>query len=239
MERAGNNQGISIIIPVYNEERYINSTVADLLSRQTEVPVEILIIDGSKRKNTIGTIRNRQVVKISSSRGRALQMNIGASRAGKNILLFLHCDTILPEHAFEDIVNVFNSTSSVAGAFDLSLDNSRLLFRLIGKWASWKHRLTRIPYGDQAIFIRKDYFEKIGGYKEIPLMEDLDLMKRIKRKKDTITILRSSVKTSSRKWEEEGPLETIFKNWMLQALYLFGVSPEQLVRYYYRKNINE
>jgi len=239
MESAGHSQGISLIIPVYNEERYINSTLALLLSRQTEVQVEIIIVDGSKRENTIAVINSSQVIKISSPKGRAVQMNAGASRAGKDILLFLHGDTMLPENAFEDIINVFNSTGSVAGAFNLSLDNSSLLFRLIGRWASLKHRLTRIPYGDQAIFIKKDYFKKMGGYAEIPLMEDVELMKRIKNKKDTITILKTSVKTSSRKWEDEGPLRRIFKNWMLQAMYLYGVSPEQLAQYYYGEDVNE
>lgn len=239
MENAGYSQGISIIIPVYNEERSINSTLDQLLSMKTEVPMEIIIIDGSKRKNTIAAIHSNQVIKISSSKGRAIQMNTGASRAGRNILLFLHGDTLLPVHAFEDIIDVFCTTRSAAGAFTLSLDNPRLLFRLIGKWASLKHRLTRIPYGDQAIFIKKDYFEKIGGYAEIPLMEDVELMKRIKRKKDTITILGSSVKTSSRKWEAEGPLRRIIKNWMLQTMYMLGVSSGQLARYYYGEEKNE
>ncbi len=233
MNKNAASKSISIIIPVYNEDKHINSIIDHIKNDQFTDDIEIIVVDGHDEKNTLGAITYEDVIKLPSPKGRAVQMNAAASRAVGKILLFLHADTRLPEGALGDIKSVIDETDSVAGAFDLSLDNSGIIYKLTGKFASRKHRLTRIPFGDQAIFIEKKYFENIGGFSEIPLMEDVDLMKRIKNQKDKITIIKKSVITSSRKWEKEGVFYTIFRNWTLQALYLFGVSPEKLVKYYY------
>ena len=163
-------------------------------------------------------------------------MNAGAARASGDILLFLHADTLLPPEALcRKSLTRLSDGRFVGGAFDLGFQNSRWIFRLTGKCASLKHRLTRVPYGDQAIFMRRSYFDQIGGYPEIPLMEDVELMKRVKRQGGRIVILPEAVATSSRKWEKDGVLYTILRNWMLQALYLFGVPAEKLVKYYYKE----
>jgi hypothetical protein len=98
--------------------------------------------------------------------------------------------------------------------------------------ASLRSRITRIPFGDQAIFIRKAYFQKLGGFKDIPLMEDLEIMQRIKKKGDKICIIRCKVLTSPRRWEKEGILRCTLRNWLLQVLYFFGVPPYKLAKWY-------
>jgi hypothetical protein len=120
----------------------------------------------------------------------------------------------------------------VAGAFDLGIDTTRRIFRITEKYVFLRTRLTRIPFGDQAIFIRREYFEKIGGYKDIPLMEDVEIMRRIRKSGNRICIIPAKVRTSPRRWEKGGILMSTFRNWTLQMLYALGVSPEQLQKYY-------
>ncbi len=193
---------------------------------------EIIVVDGSREKDTLGAIRSSQVIKISSERGRAKQMNAGASIARGEILIFLHADTELPVHALERIDALIERKEYVGGAFDLGIKSNKFIFRVIEKLASWRSRLNRIPFGDQAIFIRKEYFHRIGGFKEIPLMEDAELMRRIKKSGDKIWIFDDRAMTSPRRWEKEGVLYCTLRNWTLQALYLFGVSPHKLATLY-------
>jgi GT2 family glycosyltransferase len=148
------------------------------------------------------------------------------------VLLFLHADTVLPPAAFERIAEAMRDEGCVGGAFDLRIDSRRTGFRVIEKVASLRSRLTRIPYGDQAIFIRASCFRTLGGFREIPLMEDVDLMRRIKRKGWRIVIFREPVITSARRWEKEGLVFGTLRNWFLMTLYLCGVPPERLARYY-------
>jgi hypothetical protein len=108
-------------------------------------------------------------------------MNKGASLASSDILLFLHADTILPKNAFNEILNILSSKDIKAGAFDLSFNSNKNILKIIARVASWRSRITKIPYGDQAIFIKKDIFEKIGKYENIPLMEDVNLMQKLKK----------------------------------------------------------
>jgi len=123
----------------------------------------------------------------------------------------------------------------VAGAFDLGIRSEKFIFRLIESAASLRSRATRIPFGDQAIFVRKDYFDKIGGYQDIPIMEDVEIMKRIRKRGDKIVILHQRVHTSSRRWEKEGILRCTLRNWLLQVLYLLGVSPHRFSKLYGHK----
>ena len=159
-------------------------------------------------------------------------MNAASARASGDILLFLHADTILPDNAFLKIIDALSDKRFIGGAFDLGIQNSKLIFRIIGVTASLKHRITRVPYGDQAIFMLRSYFNDLGGYPEIPLMEDVELMKRVKRIGGRIIILPEATATSSRKWETDGVIYTIIRNWIIQALYMFGVPAERLVKYY-------
>lgn len=224
---------ISVIIPVLGEEKSINKILDSIKSVSADTPYETIVVDGDSSGSTITRIADSSILKMTAPRGRALQMNAGAAIASGDILLFLHADTLLPPQAFPKIIAAVFDKHFIGGAFDLKLENRKWIFRAIGCAASLKHRLTRVPYGDQAIFILKSYFEKIGGYPAIPLMEDVELMKRVKQSGGRIKILRETVITSSRKWEADGIIYTVTRNWIIQALYLFGVPADKLEKYYY------
>jgi rSAM/selenodomain-associated transferase 2 len=194
--------------------------------------LEIIVVDGSQERDTLRTIHSNRVIKISSEQGRAKQMNAGALVAKGEILIFLHADTELPVRALKKIDSLKDRREYVGGAFDLGIKSDKLIFRVIGTLSSWRSRLNRIPFGDQAIFIRKEYFDQIGGYKEIPLMEDVELMRRIKRSENKIWIFNDRVMTSPRRWEKEGVIYCTLRDWTLQTLYFLGLSPDKLSRFY-------
>ncbi len=227
---------ISVIIPVYREGKRISETIESVKQAAGGFKHEIIVADGDSDGRTIKLINNRRILKLTAPKGRSRQMNAGAARASGEILLFLHSDTQLPVNAFKKITEALADSFFIGGAFNLGIQNPKFIFRLIAFAASLKHRFTRIPYGDQAIFIKKKYFEEVGRYPEIPLMEDVELMKRIKRRGDRIVILHDTTMTSSRKWETDGIIFTIIRNWIIQILYMSGISAERLVKYYYRRN---
>lgn len=225
---------ISVIIPVLHEGKKINGILDSLKSVSADVPYETIVVDGDLSGGTVAHISDSSVRTLTAPRGRALQMNAGAAKACGDILLFLHADTLLPPKAFPKIITALSDSSFIGGAFDLKIQNHRWIFSAIGRAASWKHRLTRVPYGDQAIFMLRHYFENIGGYAEIPLMEDVEIMKRVKRQGGRIIILFDEVTTSSRKWETDGVFYTIIRNWIIQILYFFGMPARRLTKYYYK-----
>ncbi len=225
---------ISVIIPVLHEGDTINEILDSIKPVSDDVAYETIVVDGDSSGSTIAHINDSSVLTLTAPRGRALQMNAGAARACGDILLFLHADTLLPPKAFPKIIKALSNSNFIGGAFDLKIQNHRWIFRAIGRAASWKHRLTRVPYGDQAIFMLRQYFENIGGYARIPLMEDVELMRRVKRQGGRIIILPETVTTSSRKWETDGVFYTIIRNWIIQVLYLFGMPARHLIKYYYK-----
>jgi len=190
---------------------------------------EIIVVDSNNL--TINQITNKNIVKISSKKGRATQMNEGAKVATSSILVFLHCDTILPDGAFELIYQTLDD-KIVAGAFDLSFDSDDKIITYIAKIASYRSRITRLPYGDQTIFIKKDIFFEVGGYTDMPLMEDVNLMQKLKKHNYKIKILRQKIITSSRKLEENGPIKNSIKNFFLVSLYYIGFDIYKLAKYY-------
>jgi rSAM/selenodomain-associated transferase 2 len=222
----------SIIVPVFHEGKNIHDLIECLNRLDSDKQREVIVVDGAREKDTLGAIDGNPVIKISSERGRATQMNAGASVARGEILIFLHADTELPFQALGKIHPLMEQSEYVGGAFDLGIKSNKFAFRVIAKLASWRSRLNRIPFGDQAIFIRREYFNKMGGYKEIPIMEDAELMRRIKKSGDKIWIFHERVMTSPRRWEEEGVIYCILRNWTLQVLYLLGVSPHKLATFY-------
>jgi rSAM/selenodomain-associated transferase 2 len=222
----------SIIVPAFHEGENINALIEGLNRLDSEKNSEIVIVDGAQEMDTLGAIDRNHVVKISSEQGRAKQMNAGASIARGEILIFLHADTNLPSDALKKIRLLLERKEYVGGAFELGIKSDRLIFKVIGRLSSWRSRLNRIPFGDQAIFIRREYFNRMGGYKEIPLMEDVDLMRRIKKSGNKIWIFDERVMTSPRRWEKEGVIYCTVRNWTLQALYLIGISPHKLATFY-------
>ena len=222
----------SIIIPVLHESDRINSLIDHVHCLARDNGHEIIVVDGSPGKDTIGAIFRKEVIRLSTGKGRARQMNAGAFLAKGEILIFLHADTELPARAFARIDSIMKEDRYMAGAFSLGIKSEKFFFRSLARLASLRCRITRIPYGDQAIFIRRGYFRRVGGYRELPLMEDVELMRRIKHRGDKICILPDHVMTSARRWEEEGSLFGLLRNTILFTLFILGVSPEKLARFY-------
>ncbi len=223
---------VSVILPVLNEAAGINSAIERLRRLEAGATLEIIVVDGDPDGSTVRIVRDPAVVCATASRGRAIQMNRGASLASGDILLFLHADTSLPDNALSLVTDALSDSCVQAGAFDLGIDSTRLIFRITERYVALRTRITRIPFGDQAIFIRRSAFEQLGGYREIPIMEDVDLMKRLRARGNRIRIIPCKVRTSARRWEQEGILSCTFRNWMLQTGFALGVNPEKLAKWY-------
>lgn len=159
-------------------------------------------------------------------------MNTGAKVANGEVLLFLHADTLPPTGAEEAIAEAFHDPEIVAGRFDVRFDNPRPIFKVVAFFINLRSRLTKICTGDQALFVRRQTFGELEGYPDIPLMEDVEFAKRLKRT-GRMACLRSKVTTSTRKWERDGILWTILLMWALRFLYFVGVNPYRLHRLYY------
>ncbi|MDY0375772.1 MAG: TIGR04283 family arsenosugar biosynthesis glycosyltransferase [Desulfobacterium sp.] len=226
---------ITVIIPVLHEEN-INRFLWDLGRRIGNHKMEIVVVDGDQEGSTIGRISDGDlpcpnILKITAPRGRSLQQNAGAKIARGNILLFLHADTTLP-HGFPGLITDTIEQGFSGGAFDLHIDNPHPLIKLISKIASFRSRITKIPYGDQGIFLKKELFHRIDGFDEIPLMEDIALMQKVKKTEEPFKILPQRASTSARRWVEQGIVRTMIRNPILAMLYYLGVSPKTLVRFY-------
>lgn len=223
---------ISVIIPVLHEASGINRIIGHIRTLEHGDSVEIIVIDGDAERSTIKAIQDPLVIKAVSGQGRSIQMNRGAALSSGEIMLFLHADTFLPHDAFVLIQQAMKDGTVAAGSFELGIDSDRWCFRITEAYVRLRTRLTKVPFGDQAIFVRKDFFNTIGGYLSIPLMEDVDLMRRIKSHGGRIAIVPRQVSTSARRWEKEGVLFCTIRNLGLQLLFRFGVRPEQLARWY-------
>jgi len=219
---------ISIVIPVLNEEKSIAETVAALMPLK---PHELIIVDGGSSDRTYEICNRLDVTVLSSPRGRGLQMNHGARQATGDVLLFLHADTRLPGSSIDDIRGALRNPQCVGGRFDVQLDGVHWMLGVIGAMISMRSRMSRVATGDQGIFVRRGIFAELGGYPDIPLMEDVAFSRALKRR-GAVACLRSRVITSARRWEKQGIWRTILKMWLLKLLYLVGVSPVRLKRYY-------
>jgi len=222
----------SIIIPVLNEAAGIGGAVARIRALRGGSAAEIVVVDGDPDGSTLRALPDPGVRRLLSAKGRGRQLNRGAREALGEVLIFLHADTALPSDALERIGELLGDPALAGGAFDLAIDSPRPVFRLIEKVACLRSRLTRIPYGDQAIFLRRDRFRALGGFRELPIMEDVDIMRRLKRAGGRIGILAGCAVTSARRWEAEGPLYTTLRNWSLVTLFLLGVDAARLARWY-------
>ena len=221
---------ISIIIPTLNEGKVLKNTIENI----PENPyTELIVVDGGSTDRTEGIARlyTEKFYSVATP-SRAEQMNLGARYAEGDLLLFLHADSLLPKDGLNRIREVIAS-GAIGGAFDLSIDSNRPSLRLIAFIATIRSRLTRIPYGDQGIFVKKAVFEEIGGFKSIPLMEDIDFSLRLK-KRGKVVFIKDEIVTSDRRWEREGVIWGTLRNWFLTVLFYLGVSPIRLARWYRR-----
>jgi rSAM/selenodomain-associated transferase 2 len=219
---------VSVIVPVLDEEKTIATTLDALIAL---APHEIIVVDGGSTDRTAEICQQFDVKVMVSARGRARQMNSGAKAASGDILLFLHADTTLPNSAFDDIRLALGDSRYVGGRFDVELAGQHWMLKVIGAMINYRSRLSKVSTGDQAIFVRRFVFEQIGGYPDIPLMEDLAFC-RMLRHTGEIACLKSRVMTSARRWEIDGVWRTILRMWALKLLYLAGVSPNRLKQYY-------
>jgi rSAM/selenodomain-associated transferase 2 len=223
---------LSLIIPVWSEAKSISETIQHVRELDADGTTEIIVVDGDPEGSTISAIKTEGVRTAIAEKGRARQMNHGAALATGDVLLFLHADTLLPPDAFALVRATMSDKRFVGGAFDLGFNTRRKIFRITESYVFLRTRLTKIPFGDQAIFIQRDFFEKLGGYRDIPVMEDVELMKRNRKRAGPISIIPVKVRTSVRRYEREGVLRCTLRNVLMQASYAFGVSPERLVKWY-------
>ncbi|PNX47872.1 MAG: hypothetical protein BV459_03515 [Thermoplasmata archaeon M11B2D] len=226
------NCRFSIIIPVLHESSIINALLDSLHHLVTEESFEVIVVDGSPTQDTLHAISDKTIKTYTSAQGRGRQMNLGAAHATGEILVFLHADTFLPANALNLIQDALENHHLVGGAFTLQIDSQRVLLRMIAVFSTLRSQMTRAPYGDQVIFIRKSYFEFIGGYQDLPLMEDVELMRRIKKQKGQIIILPDMVLTSDRRWNQEGCFYTALRDTLIIFLYWCGMPAEKLARFY-------
>jgi len=223
---------LSVIIPVLNEAHIINRTLLHLQNARHALAFEVILVDGDPSGATLDTVADKAVQKIKAPRGRGAQMHRGAQLAAGDVLLFMHADTVLGEEALRQVLAACRRKDIDGGAFSLGIDSGRCVFRLIEKAVSIRSRLTKIPYGDQAIFLKKAIYHQLGGFRDIPLMEDVDLMRRLKKAGGRTVLLPEKTLTSPRRWQNEGIVRCTLRNWLLIGLYLGGVSPQRLARFY-------
>ena len=222
---------LSIVIPALDEAPNLSRLLPDLARGCPDA--EVIVVDGGSRDGTADVVARHPGARLlASERGRARQMNAGARAAAGEVLLFLHADTWLPEGAAAAIEDALADTDVVGGRFDVRFDSARAIFSLIAWFMNTRSRLTGIATGDQAIFVRRETFEALGGYQDIPLMEDVELSRLLKRH-GRLRALPLAVTTSARKWEREGALRTVLLMWALRLLYFCGVAPARLHRWYY------
>jgi len=222
---------ISIIIPTLNEAKVIAETITSLLpSGQSE----IIVVDGGSRDGTAEAARNLGARVLSTKPSKAVQMNAGAAAAKGEVLLFLHADTRLPDKFEEKVLTTILCNGYCAGAFTLRVDSEDKGLRLIERVANWRARYFKLPYGDQALFLSRKLFDDVGGFADFPIMEDFELIRRLK-KKGRIAILPESVKTSPRRWQNLGVVKTWLLNQIIVAAYFAGIPPRQLARWYRRE----
>jgi len=219
---------ISVVIPVLNEASIIERTLQRVISLEGDH--EVIVVDGGSTDATV-SIASLYARVLAGSRGRATQMNIGAGEAKGEVIVFLHADTFLPDGAFSVIEKYLVNSAIIGGRFKVRLDDAGWKYRIIGSSINLRDRLLKGFTGDQTIFIRTSMFKALGGYRDIPLMEDLDLGRRMCRLGKVVQ-LPLYVITSARRWKKDGAVKTILLMWMLRLLYLLGYSPQRLKRFY-------
>lgn len=218
----------SIIIPVLNEAANLE---ANIRGAQDGSNSEIIVVDGGSSDGTVNLARALRAKVLIAPQGRAKQMNAGAQAARGDVLLFMHADTRMPS-AFSGWIDRILATSGiVAGAFRLQIDGPRRALRWIERMVNWRSRWLQMPYGDQAIFMTKATFLEIGGFPDLPIMEDFEIMRRLRRR-GRIGIAPVPVITSSRRWDEIGVWKTTLINQVAIVSYLLGISPERISRWH-------
>lgn len=221
---------MSVIIPVLNEELQIADAIR---SAQNAAADEIIVADGGSSDRTVEIARSLGASLCPTVvRGRALQQNAGAKLAGGDVLLFLHADCRLPGDGIRELRRHFERLpDATCGCFQQQIDAQGLKYRMLESGNLWRARVLKWVYGDQGIFVRSEVFRRLEGFPEVPLMEDLLLMKRLK-KIGPVAILNSRLIVSARRWEHRGVVTQTMRNWAFLLAAHAGVSPATLARFY-------
>lgn len=230
---------ISFIIPCLNEAQQINHTLKPLQPLRSRGH-EIILSDGGSTDNTLQLAEKSVDHIIKTQPGRATQMNKGAAQASGDILCFLHADTIANENIDQFILNALEqnitSQKNSWGFFNIKLSSSHWPFRIIESLINFRACLSQVASGDQGIFISHTLFKQLGGYAEMPLMEDIELSKRLKKIARPCCIKSTALITSSRRWEKHGIIATVLLMWELRLRYFLGTPASQLAVKYRNNN---
>jgi hypothetical protein len=224
-------QKISIIIPALNEAEIIGRTLSHLNGVDN---LEVIVVDGGSIDATAELARFQGAEVFQSEPGKAIQMNTGAAAAAGDILVFLHADTLLPEGFSHQIAATLNQRGVAAGAFRLSIDSSAAGIRFIECMTNLRSRFLQLPYGDQALFMKKSLFDEIGGFPQMQIMEDFILVRRLRHKGKIVIVPKAAV-TSPRRWLHLGILKTWLINQLIIMAYYLGLPSERLTRIYRRE----
>ena len=218
---------ISVIIPILNEAKILDETLARL---QLECgDHELILVDGGSSDNSASIAKKYGAV-LTSARGRAQQLNAGAAAATGDILLFLHADVRLEPGALS-AVDTALASGAVGGGFRQKIEGTSLLYRWIERAGDLRGRYLKVFYGDSGIFLARADFEKIGGFPDVPILEEMEFSKRL-RKLGKTTLIVPHIHVSARRWEARGILRTTLNNWLITVLYFLKVSPHQLAKLY-------
>jgi rSAM/selenodomain-associated transferase 2 len=220
---------LSIVVPTLNEAGGIAAALARLAPFRPGA--EVIVVDGGSEDATVEAARPLADRVITSERGRARQMNAGAAIARGDVLVFLHADTALPDDAPQLIALGLATTGRAWGRFDVRIAGSDSLLATVSVLMNLRSRWSGIATGDQAIFVRREAFAAVGGFPDIPLMEDVEISKWLKAVSKPLCV-RSPAITSARRWERDGVLRTIVLMWRLRFAYSMGVDPRRLARRY-------
>lgn len=219
---------ISIIIPVLNEAKCLDQTLKNLLQRQwVEEHCEIIVSDGGSDDGSLEIASRHRCQLIRGNAGRARQMNAASRNARGELLLFLHADSVLPDDFGEQIVSAQDW-----GFFRLHLNADALAYRVIETAINLRTRFSKVAGGDQCLFFRRQFFEAMGAYPSIPLMEDIAISKKARQLAAPL-IIESAVTSSSRRWQQQGIVKTVLLMWALRLAFWLGVNPTRLHRIYY------
>ncbi len=218
---------LSIVIPVLNEAPGIEAALAALAPYRAG-SVEVIVVDGGSKDGTTELARPYADRVLAAARGRATQMNAGAAAATGDILLFLHADTRLPDRADRLVRDGLARSGRAWGRFDGRFDSG---LGFIAFMMNWRSRLTGIATGDQAMFVKRALFERVGGFPLIALMEDVALSAKLKRISRPLA-LHARITTSARRWRQHGVMRTILLMWKLRLAFFFGADPTELARAY-------
>jgi rSAM/selenodomain-associated transferase 2 len=221
---------IDIVVPVLNEAAGWPAAQRRLMTLAACAGVKVWVVDGGSHDGTATLADQSGLSVLHAQRGRARQMNTGAAQAHGEVLLFLHADTTLPDH-WLDAIHAGLDSGAAWGRFDVTIEGQSPMLKVVAFLMNWRSRLSGIATGDQALFMRRSAFDAVGGFPDQPLMEDIEICKRLLRLSRP-ACLRTRVTTSGRRWDSRGVWRTIFLMWRLRFAYWRGRSATDLARAY-------